>query len=66
MKQFVSKRYTNEEFANILIQLQHVSDRGWHAMRFVFFISNTSRPSSRSTTATSSNDKNRARMRPGF
>lgn len=36
-KQFVSKRYTNEEFVNILIQ--HVPDRGRHAMRYFGLLS---------------------------
>ena len=32
LRQFVRKRYTNEEFVNIL--MQHVPDRGPHAMRY--------------------------------
>jgi hypothetical protein len=36
-KQFVSKRYTNEEFVDTLIQ--HVPDRGRHAMRYFGLLS---------------------------
>jgi hypothetical protein len=36
-KQFVSKRYTNEEFVDLLIQ--HVPDRGRHAMRYFGLLS---------------------------
>ena len=36
-RQFVSKRYTNEEFINIL--MQHVPDRGRHAMRYFGLLS---------------------------
>jgi hypothetical protein len=36
-KQFVRKRYTNEEFVNIL--MQHVPDRGRHAMRYFGLVS---------------------------
>lgn len=36
-KQFVLKRYTNEEFVNIL--MQHVPNRGRHAMRYFGLLS---------------------------
>lgn len=36
-KQFVSKRYTNQEFVNIL--MQHVPDHGRHAMRYFGLLS---------------------------
>ncbi len=36
-KQFVAKRYTNEGFVNIL--MQHVPDRGRHAMRYFGLLS---------------------------
>lgn len=36
-KRFISKRYTNEEFVNIL--MQHVPDRGRHAMRYFGLLS---------------------------
>ena len=36
-KQFVSKRYSNEEFVNVL--MQHVPDRGRHAMRYFGLLS---------------------------
>ncbi len=36
-QQFVSKRYTNEEFIDVLVQ--HVPDRGRHAMRYFGLLS---------------------------